>query len=245
MFTNFRSALLFIPALALIGCTEIEGSGHVVDEERSVRAFDSLTAGGALHVVATVDATLAPGEHRVIVTTDDNLQRYVTTRVVGGRLTISQDENLDPTADLLVEVHVPRLVDVHCHDASVMELSGVDEAEFHLRVSDASFVDIRGVAGVARVDVDDASAIDGVLAGLASLTLDATDASSIVLAGDASVVDMTASDASTIDTTRLSAGRVRASAADASAVDACAHGEFEQRARDASSVRNECAPMSH
>jgi hypothetical protein len=83
---------LFVVLLAAVSCSELEGSGEVVTETRTVSDFTALEANNGVTVTLTIDPQAA-GEVDLTVTTDSNLMEYLTTRVSGGRLTVSVDRS--------------------------------------------------------------------------------------------------------------------------------------------------------
>jgi len=87
------------------GIRNIHGNGNVVGQERLVQGFDSvvLTGVGNVHI--------HPGkEYRVVVTTDSNIQDFITTSVSGTSLRIGGQKNtsFNPTR-LTIDVYLPTL----------------------------------------------------------------------------------------------------------------------------------------
>jgi len=89
--TGIKWGLLTIFAgvvMAACGDSEVEGSGVVVTETRTVAQFDSVRVNNGAKVGLEVDPT-ATGEVVLEVTTDSNLLEYLTTTVSGNRLSVS------------------------------------------------------------------------------------------------------------------------------------------------------------
>jgi len=87
------------------GIHNTRGNGNVVGQERSVQEFDSVV------LVGVGNVHIHPGEElRVVVTTDSNIQDYITTNVSGTSLRISarRHTSFNPTR-LTIDVYLPTL----------------------------------------------------------------------------------------------------------------------------------------
>jgi hypothetical protein len=99
----------------LTGC--IEGSGDVRVENR---AFAPVRA---IEVRGSEDVALSRGPGSIQVTTDDNLLRYVSTRIEGDTLIIEETAQISPTHGIRVDVVLPE-------DPGALELSGSGSLEW-------------------------------------------------------------------------------------------------------------------
>ena len=68
-------------AVPFVGIRTIKGSGNVVTEERDVSGFDRVALSGFGEVIITQG-----DKESLTVETDDNLMRYIETKVRGGTL---------------------------------------------------------------------------------------------------------------------------------------------------------------
>ena len=112
-----------VPILAVAGCGEsssrsVQGSGHVVTEQRPLAAFQQVELEGEGHLIIGPDEPAA-----LEVRTDDNLMALVDTKVVDGKLVIGIKPNRDlqPTDGLTYRVA--------CDQLSEVRLSGSGEIE--------------------------------------------------------------------------------------------------------------------
>ena len=146
------------PTLAVAGCGEsssrsVEGSGHVVTEQRPLPAFQRVELEGEGHLIIGPDEPAA-----LEVRTDDNLVALVDTKVVDGKLVIGIKPNrdLEPTDGLTYRVA--------CDQLSELRLSGSGEIEVNsCAVSDLT-VGLDG-SGIVRVDGVDATRVDAEIGG--------------------------------------------------------------------------------
>jgi hypothetical protein len=80
-----KQIILFLSAcIALNSCDYTTGSGHIVNQKRSVSSFTGISVGGSFDVeIKTGDS------QQVEVEADDNIIKYVETSVSGGVLNIN------------------------------------------------------------------------------------------------------------------------------------------------------------
>jgi hypothetical protein len=97
------SVLLVFACAALYGRGKTEGNGDVISRERTVGEFTGLT----LNRTAQVNIHFAEN-HRVVVTTDSNIQDIVTTVVRNNMLTIGQKRKVE-NDHTIVDVYLPGL----------------------------------------------------------------------------------------------------------------------------------------
>lgn len=121
--------LVAVVLLAACGDTALEGNGDVVTETRAVSSFESLDATNGVNVILTIDPTVT-GDVTLAVTTDSNLQEFLTTDVTGNTLNVSADRTGGIAADQGFEVAgtVATLVDVSTDDGARAVLTGSGDA---------------------------------------------------------------------------------------------------------------------
>jgi hypothetical protein len=120
--------LILVGVLALAACDEsisLQGNGDLVTETRNVSDFDALRANNGVHVVITVDST-ATGDVALEVTTDSNLQEFLTTKVSGNKLTVSSNRfgGVTPTGGFDVLGSVAAIDDVSVDNGARVEITG-------------------------------------------------------------------------------------------------------------------------
>ena len=120
------AVLVLLGALVLTSCGEsLEGSGDVVTEDRTVAGFDTVHANNGVRVFLTIDPA-ATGDVVLAVTTDSNLQAFLTTVVSGSKLTVSSDRmgGTTPTGPFDVSATVSALKDVSVDNGAQVEIAG-------------------------------------------------------------------------------------------------------------------------
>lgn len=70
--------------------------------------------------------TEASSARKVTVRGDDNLLEHVETKVSGGELEISQDEDIDPKAGITVDIRTPALNTVTVSGVGDLTARGID-----------------------------------------------------------------------------------------------------------------------
>lgn len=99
--------------IACTSCRQIHGSGNIVNEKRQVSDFTGIDAGSAFEVEVRSGAT------SVEVEADDNLVKYIETRVSGGKLNIEFKKNYGlSNAHLKVFVSAPSLKSIKSSGAA-------------------------------------------------------------------------------------------------------------------------------
>ena len=92
--------ILLCTVFTLVSCDQTTGSGNIVTETRNTGSFDAISVGGSFDVeVKMGDAT------SVIVEADDNIMKYIETKVSGNTLKIST-EGLHSFSDVHMKVYV-------------------------------------------------------------------------------------------------------------------------------------------
>jgi len=116
--TKIDGRWLVLPAILIAGLTvgcanacirRIRGNSNVVGQERSLQEFDSVVLTGVGNVY------IHPGEEfRVVVTTDSNIQDFITTSVSGTSLRIAAQRGaiFNPTR-LTIDVYLPTLRNIN------------------------------------------------------------------------------------------------------------------------------------
>lgn len=92
--------ILLIAVFTLASCDHTTGSGIIVSETRSTGSFDAISAGGSFDVeVKMGDKT------SVVVEADDNIIKYIETKVSGNTLKI-RTEDLHSYSNVHMKVYV-------------------------------------------------------------------------------------------------------------------------------------------
>ncbi|PTL78341.1 GIN domain-containing protein [Vitiosangium sp. GDMCC 1.1324] len=124
------AVLLFLPACGLF---MVRGDGHKVTQSREVSGFSRVENHSSLDVV--VREADAPS---FSLTLDENLHRYVTTRVDGDALIIDDTENLSYSGEGRVVATLPRFLGAKNSGSGDFLVEGISQANSLLLELDGS-----------------------------------------------------------------------------------------------------------
>lgn len=151
-----------------------KGNGKVIDQEREINAFTSVASSNAIQV-----KLLKGNTPKVVVRTDDNLQKFIKTEIKGSELKIYVRGSIRKYSEMTVFVTFTELEalksssasDIVCQDkiiaekfsaksssASSIKLKDLQAKEVKVEVSSASNIKIAGECDV--LDVEASSAAD-------------------------------------------------------------------------------------
>jgi uncharacterized protein YjbI with pentapeptide repeats len=159
MIRPFATAkLLTFAALALGGChvSGIKGNGDIVTQNRPVQEFTSVEAEGAF----TIDWVQGPAA--CTITTDENLQSRVETRMKGSKLELTWHGQLRPTRGMKVKLSSSNLTGARLTGAVRLTSTKLSGKGFYLDGSGATRVTVDGtvdellatMSGASRLDAD-------------------------------------------------------------------------------------------
>lgn len=92
--------ILLFTILTLTSCDQTTGSGNIVTETRKTGSFEGISVGGSFEVEIKTGELLS-----VVVEADDNIMKYIQTRVSGNTLKINT-EDLHNYSDVHMKVYV-------------------------------------------------------------------------------------------------------------------------------------------
>ncbi len=116
--------------------TNIQGSGIVVSEIRSVEGFESISASHISKVFVTTGE-----DFFVEVVTDDNIQPHLETYVRGNTLYIGNEQgvNFQPATKVHIHVRMPVIFEISTSGASEVHLeTELDQPSLNLKSSGSS-----------------------------------------------------------------------------------------------------------
>jgi hypothetical protein len=187
------AGLTVVPIILLSACTVARGSGDLITESRNVSNFDSVSLSGSGDVIV-----IQGGEESLIIETDDNIMKHITSEVRDGTLHLGVEErtNILPT----------RLVfTVGLKDLTALSLSGsgsftADEVEtdrLEISVSGSGELELEGEATSQDVDISGSGKykagnllsenVDVAVSGSGDVTVWATDSLDVSVSGSGSV----------------------------------------------------------
>ena len=92
--------ILLVTVFTLASCDQTTGSGNIVTETRKTDSFDAISVGGSFDVEVKIGAVAS-----VVVEADDNIIKYIVTKVSGNTLKINT-EDLHSYSDVHMKVIV-------------------------------------------------------------------------------------------------------------------------------------------
>lgn len=163
---------LFAAALALSGGARawswssgsaVEGSGKIVEDTRSVPAFQKLRLDGGFDVRVQIGTPA-----RLVVRADDNLLPLIATRVEGDTLVVGTErgQNVHSRGKVLVMVTVPALSAAAVRGSGDLSIDGASGGPFDLALSGSGDVHMGG-ANLSRLSASLAGSGDIQLQGRA------------------------------------------------------------------------------
>lgn len=164
MRTRIAALGLVAAVLSLTACmytgsgpmlTKDDLAGHTTNETRDVEGFTGISVGGY------ADLTVTEGdEFSVMVTTDENLQEHVITRVNGSMLEINQEYSYFGTPPrVAVSVTLPTLAKVSLSGSSDASIRVTNPESLEVNVSGSADVDLRADATDLRLSVSGSGSI--------------------------------------------------------------------------------------
>lgn len=136
----------------------VEGSGHIVSEERAVESFHAVASRGSIDVVYT------PGPASLRLEGDDNLLELIETEVREGVLVIGAKNSFSTRHGLTAYVSAPTLDAVRIKGSGDVEGENLSGASLEVSVHGSGDVTLTGE--VARVQVSVKGSGDVDLSGL-------------------------------------------------------------------------------
>lgn len=136
---NFLLVCMAVLSLGACGCSGIPGSGVIKQKSYTVSPFKSVNISG------TGSITVTKGEETsVSIQTDDNLHQYLKVEVANGTLKISQDENLNPSDGININVVTDDLSSFHLSGAADGTLNGITGPALKVSLSGAGSIEGNG-----------------------------------------------------------------------------------------------------
>jgi hypothetical protein len=143
-----RTTRLMLTCAMLLGAcgASLEGNGDVSTEDRVVAGFDALDADNGVAVSLTIDPTIV-GDTVLAVTTDSNLQEFLTTKVSSGTLRVTTDRSggVTPTSAFDVSGTVPDITNVKADNGAAVTVTG-SAGEVTFSVNNGATVDAETLA---------------------------------------------------------------------------------------------------
>lgn len=186
--------LLLVLALLASSCrwVGIRGNGHIVADKRPITEFSDIQTDGMFRI------EWQPGAPSLTITTDENLLRYIDSRVEGKTLRLDSHEQLSPTRHIKVLVTSPTLTGILADGAVKLEAKQLTGAKFYLKTEGAASAVLAGtvddllvdMSGAAKLEAEDLHAKNAEIetAGAAKAEVYATEKLRVEISGAGKVV---------------------------------------------------------
>jgi hypothetical protein len=178
--------VLIASVFMLTSC--VVGDGDIIHQERHVRDFNGIS------IDDVGDVKIYPGESfKVVVITDDNLQRYVVTETKNNVLHISiKSRKGFVKTKLLIEVHLPELQSLNVNGVGDVRLSDGNATDLAISLSGVGNIDARNYqienvsikhSGVGEVKIWATNSLSGTLSGVGDICYKGNPAVSVKVSG--------------------------------------------------------------
>lgn len=206
--------LFAIAVIILSACHRIQGSGNIITEDRKTGDFTGISAGGGFEVELKNGPVT-----EVKVEADDNIMRYIETKVIGNVLHISTKSGTDfIDGHYKVYVIAPEINSVKSSGAASVAIQNI------LKDSEKIDLEASGAASI-KGEVD-----------APKITTDASGAANITLSGRTMDYKAEASGSATIKTEDLMSESTKANATGAASVNVYASVKLDADANGAASI---------
>ncbi len=152
-----RTSVAFALATLVTACG-IAGNGVPASEVRPVEGFNALKLDGPFTAEVTVDA--AQGVPRLEVGGDANLVPLIRTEVRNGTLDIGMHDAVRPELPLKISIHLSDLATLTANGASKIDLKGLANSAFAVKLNGAADLVGTGHTGALTVDLSGAGHLD-------------------------------------------------------------------------------------
>jgi hypothetical protein len=153
--------ILLFTIFTLTACDQTTGSGNIVTETRKTGSFDGISVGGGFEVeVKTGDVT------SVVVEADDNIIKYIETKVAGNTLKIST-EDLHNYSDVHMKVYVtaPAITNIKASASADVIAESVLTGSDRLTFKASSSASINAEVNAPEIETDASSSATITLTG--------------------------------------------------------------------------------
>lgn len=116
---NSLKIVLVILTIGLVSCNGNVniGSGNIITEKRSVtESFDKIDASTGVNVIVTQGNL-----QEIVVETDDNVMKYVITKVENGVLIIKLKQNTNTMSSIDVKVQMPKIAGLEASSGATID----------------------------------------------------------------------------------------------------------------------------
>jgi hypothetical protein len=152
---------LLFAIFTLTACDQTTGSGNIVTETRKTGSFDAISVGGSFEVEVKMGDALS-----VTVEADDNIMKYIETRVSGNKLKIST-EGLHSYSNVHMKVYVtvPTLTSISAAASAEVVANNILTSSSKLMFKASSSSSIKAEVNAPEIETDASSSATITLTG--------------------------------------------------------------------------------
>lgn len=154
----FLFVIISISILASCKMRRITGSGNIITKTRQLNSFTSISARGGI----TVDIQYGP-QTSVVVEADDNLEPYIETKVVGGKLSIAIEKYTSfRNTTMLVHITMPYVEGINSSASASVTTKTIMKGnnEVDLKASSGSKITVNLDAPIIKADASSGAEIN-------------------------------------------------------------------------------------
>jgi len=167
---------LFFLGVLVVGCNYhgIRGNGDLIEENRDIAVFNKIDASGAFNIKVK-----AGEEPTLKISADQNLMKYIRTKVDGETLFIDSKKNLRPRKEITIWLTTEKLKSLDISGACEIEARNISAEKFNIDGSGAVEIKISGDVESFNVEISGACEINSRKFIANNVFIDASGASSI------------------------------------------------------------------
>lgn len=151
--------IIMVSITMLSACRYRSGSGHIVTEKRNVSLFTAINVGGGFEV------ELQNGPVGVTVESDDNIIKFIQTKVSNGELKIRLDHTNLHDAHLKVYVTAPSINHINVSASATVDVKDVLRSDKQISLNASSGGEIKAVLDAPGIKINASSAAELRLSG--------------------------------------------------------------------------------
>jgi hypothetical protein len=156
-----RLFFLLFTVLTITSCDQTSGSGNIITETRTTGSFDAISVGGSFDVEVNMGDVLS-----VKVEADDNIMKYIETRVSGNTLKIRTEKMHNySNVHMKVYITVPSLTSISTSGSADVEAMNILSSNSKLSFKASSSSSIKATVNAPEIESDASSSASIVLRG--------------------------------------------------------------------------------
>jgi hypothetical protein len=175
---GFYLVIVAVIGVFITGCQlddRIKGNGNITNTERIAEGFKGILLEG----VANINVHFSE-DYKVVVTTDSNIQDYITIEVKNSLLYVDEKrtrDGINPTK-IIIDVYLPELENITSKGVGNIEIDSGNGSALNLTLSGVGNIDAQnfqaqnvtvGHSGVGNVKIWATNTLNGYLSGVGNI----------------------------------------------------------------------------